>query len=479
MTTIAPSTVRFARRPTRGMMLGFSALRCGVIGLAFVVILLGLLLAGGWGLVVTGPLWATLLASAFVRRKGEPLIEWLPVLFHWSLRVSAKQTEYRMKVTAPRPAGTMALPGDAASLRFYDDPETGTCFIHDPHRQTLSVVLAVSHSAYVLLALSEQSQRVSAWGRVLASLAQTGTCAAIQILESTIPDPGAKVAQWYEEHSTKADDWANGEYQRLLAQSSFGSSTHRTTITLTLDMKNAGASIRAAGRGMKGAVHVLRIDMTVLEQELRAAGLRLGGWLNEAQLAALLRQAYDPSSELDTRRASAKLRSAGPIAVSEHWSYMRHDSGYSAVLWISEWPRIDVPAHFLHALIFAPDIRKSLSLIARPLGTAEALRALRKEKTEAITDSRHKAKVGQVQDLSDVQEYQDLLAREQALIGGHADVEFSGFLAVTAASQEGLTQAVALIERAAGQSGCETRILYGRQSQGFVVGALPLGRSVF
>lgn len=149
------------------------------------------------------------------------------------------------------------------------------------------------------------------------------------------------------------------------------------------------------------------------------------------------------------------------------------------MLWISEWPRIEVAPHFLHALVFAPDIRKSLSLVARPIGTAEALRALRKEKTEAITDAGHKAKVGQIQDLSDVQEYQDLLQREQALIGGHADVEFSGFVTVTASSEEGLTQAVALIERAAGQSGCETRVLYGRQSQGFVVAALPLGRSVF
>ena len=105
------------------------------------------------------------------------------------------------------------------------------------------------------------------------------------------------------------------------------------------------------------------------------------------------------------------------------------------MLWISEWPRIDVAPHFLHALIFAPDIRKSLSLLARPLGTVEALRALRKEKTEAITDAGHKAKVGQVQDLSDVQEYNDLLKREQALIGGHADVEFSGFITVTASQR--------------------------------------------
>lgn len=479
MTTLGPSTIRFARRPTRGVMLGFSALRCGAIGLAFATLLVGVLVDGGWGLVVTTPLWATFVTSAFVTRKGEHLVEWLPVVLHWSLRVAATQTEYRARVVTPRPAGTMALPGDAAALRFYNDADTPTCFVHDPHRQTLSVVLAVSHSAYVLLAPSEQSQRVSAWGRVLASLAQTGTCASIQVLESTIPDPGTKVAQWYEERGTQRDDWANAQYQALLAQSSFGSSTHRTTITLTLDMKKAASAIRAAGRGVRGGVHVLRVDMAVLEQGLRAAGLRLGGWQSEAQLAALIRQAYDPRSDVGLTRPGARLKSAGPMAVSEHWSYLRHDSGYSAVLWLSEWPRIEVAPHFLHALIFAPDIRKSLSLIARPLGTGEALRALRKEKTEAVTDSRHKAKVGQIQDLSDVQEYQDLLAREQALIGGHADVEFSGFVSITAASEDGLTQAVALIERAAGQSGCETRVLYGRQSQGFVVAALPLGRSVF
>jgi len=460
-------------------MLGFSALRCGAIGLSFVTMLVGLLTGGGFGLLVTGPLWTLFVASAFVRRKGEPIVEWLPVLLHWTTRVSAKQTEYRMRTTSPRPMGTMALPGDAAPLRFFNDPDTRACLVHDPHRQSLSAILAVSHSAYVLLAPSDQVQRVSAWGRVLASLAQTGTCAVVQILESTIPDPGTKVAQWYEEHATYAADWSNEQYRALLAQSSFGSSTHRTTLTLTLDMKKAAPAIRAAGRGVKGAAHVLRVDMAVLEQGLRAAGLRVDAWLSEAEIATLIRQAYDPASELGVDHPGARLRSSGPVAVSEHWSYLRHDSGYSSVLWISEWPRIEVAAQFLHALVFAPDIRKSLSLVARPIGTAEALRALRKEKTEAITDTGHKAKVGQIQDLSDVQEYQDLLQREQALIGGHADVEFSGFVTVTAGSEEGLTQAVALMERAAGQSGCETRVLYGRQSQGFVVAALPLGRSVF
>jgi hypothetical protein len=476
---LGPPTVRFARRSTRGFLLGFSALRCGAIAFAALALLIGLLSSGGVGLIVSAPLWIVLLTTAFVPIKGQVFVEWLPVAVHWSLRRLTQQTTYRVRVSPPRPAGTMALPGDAAALRFYNDPVTGACLVHDPYRQTLSAVLAVSHPAYVLLAPTSQRDRVSTWGRVLASLAQTGTCALVQVLESTVPDPGLRVNQWYEERGTGLNDWPNAQYRELLNQSSFGSSTHRTTITLSLDMKKAAAAIRSAGRGTKGAAKVLRIDMSVLEHGLRDADLRLEGWLDEAQLATMVRQAYDPQCEVDANGVGAKLATSGPVALSEHWSFLRHDSGYSCVLWISDWPRVEVAPHFLHALLFAPDIRKSFSLLARPLGTSEALKALREEKTEAITDAGHKAKVGQVQDLSDVQEYGDLLEREQALLNGHADVEFSGFITVTANSEEGLTAAIALMERSAGQSGCETRVLYGRQSQGFVVAALPLGRCAF
>jgi hypothetical protein len=70
------------------------------------------------------------------------------------------------------------------------------------------------------------------------------------------------------------------------------------------------------------------------------------------------------------------------------------------------------------------------------------------------------------------------VAREHSLIAGHADMEFSGFLTVTAPSREELASAVSQVEQAMGQSTCETRILFGRQSQGFVVSALPFARSV-
>lgn len=469
-------TARFARTSTRGVLLGFSMSRLVVIAIAAVLLVAGLVAAGMIGAIVTSPLWVVLLGAAFIPIQGQPAIEWAPVATAFETRKLSGQTEFRARVSKPRPVGTLALPGDAAPLRFHET-ESGVVMVHDPHRQTLSAIVSVTHPAYVLLAPDDQAQRVAGWGRVLASLANSGTVASIQILESTLPDSGAGVAGWYEAQGQPAGGWFDAEYESLLALMHTGSVRHRTTITLSLDMKKASKAISAAGRGIRGASAVLEHEMVGLEQSLRNAGLRIEHWLRPAELASIVRRAYDQAATVDASAPGANLAHAGPVAVSEQWDRFRSDSGWSCVLWISEWPRIDVPPHFLHSLIFSPGVRKSISIVATPIPTTAALKQIRRDKTEAISDARQKAKIGQIADLSDAQEYADLEARERALIQGHADVEFSGFIAIQAATEEELTAAVSQIERAASQAACETRILYGRQTQGFVVAALPFGRT--
>jgi hypothetical protein len=220
--------------------------------------------------------------------------------------------------------------------------------------------------------------------------------------------------------------------------------------------------------------------MTSLSESLRQAGLRTGQWLGEAELAAVVRSAFDPDVLPDPRSdPSANLTHAGPMAVSEHWDCLRHDSAWSTVLWIAEWPRIDVTADFLHPLVFAAGVRRVLSITARPLPTDAALRQIRKEKTEAVADMAQKQKVGQIADLSDAQEYEDLIARERSVVAGHTDVEFSGFVTVTAPTRPLLDAAREAITRAAAQAACEVRPLYGRQGQAFVLAALPFARTAF
>jgi hypothetical protein len=466
--------VRFGRRQSKGVLLGFSGIRIVVIGTALSLIVIAMFSFGVAGLVASSPLWAGLLASAFVRWNGEPAVESASTLLHWAARRAAKQTRFRVRSDAIRPAGTLALPGDAAALRFHVDKATDAAMIHDPHRNTLSAVIRVSHPAYVLLSPDDQTHRVTAWSRVLAGVSASGTCAGIQILESTFPDPGHGVRDWYIERGMHDGSWAAEQYAELMANAAPASSTHRTLIALSLDMRRAGKAIRNAGRGINGAAEVLRADMVNFASSLQAADLRIEGWLNPNELAVAVRQAYDPVDTSTTR----DLRTAGPVAIDEHWDHLRHDTGFSAVLWVSEWPRIEVAPHFLHALVFLPDVRKSISIVGKPLGTGEALRAIRKEKVEYLTEAQQNARIGKIADLSADQEYADVLDRERALVSGHADVRFSGFIAITATSRDELSTAVSAAERAATQCGCETRVLYGQQSQAFTVAALPLGRAV-
>lgn len=478
---VSPATVRFGRRSTRGMILGLSGLQVACIAVAATVALPALFTAGGTGLLATSFIWVTLLVAAFAPWAGQPAVETLPTAGHFLVRRAAGQTSYRVRPSKPRPAGTLALPGDCAALRLHEDMSTGAVMVHDPHRQTLSVVARVSHPAYVLLSPDDQARRVHSWGRALAGLAASDACARVQVLESSLPDSGHGITGWWDEHRRgDSSQWAVQQYDELMATMAPAASTHRTLIALSLDTRKPARSIRSGGRGLAAAATVLGQEMANFETSLRAADLKLDEWLDAKRLASVLRGAYDPAAaaQLEADEAGLDLSTAGPVAVEEHWDHLRHDSGYSAVLWISEWPRIDVPPHFLHALVFAPGVRKTISLTATPLSTGAAMRDIRKAKVEYVTDAAQKSRLGVIADLTDAQELEDVLERERALIGGHADLRFTGLVAVTAATKDELDEAVSALERAATHCGCETRRLLGQQARAFNAGALPLARKV-
>jgi hypothetical protein len=475
--TSTAGLVRFGRRQSRGLLLGFSGLRVAVIAAGIAVFVVAMFTAGLTGVVGTCLLWLGLIASAFVPVAGQPAIETVPTALHYGARHAEGQLEYRARPEQPRPAGTLSLPGDAAALRFHVDQVTGAVLVHDPHARTVTAIARVTHPAFVLLSPDAQRQRVTGWGRVLAGAAASGVCARVQVLETALPDTGHGIAGWWATHrDPHAPDWVISEYQELIRAAAPAASTHRSLIAFTLDLGRAGKAIKHAGRGITAAAAVLRQHTAALETALRAADLTVAGWLDQAQLASVLRGAYDPAADLDTG-VGPQLGSAGPMAVTEAWDHLRHDSGYSRVLWISEWPRIEVAPSFLHALIFEPGVRKTLSITASPLSTMAAMRDIRRQKVEYLTDAGQKAKIGQLADLADEQEYHDVLDRERALIAGHADYRFTGWITITAPTKPDLESACAQVERAVVQCGCESRIPYGRQARAFTAAALPLGRA--
>src|SRR5450759_5938011 len=241
----SPHFVRFGRRSSRGLLLGFSAARVACIGAAAAVFIPSLMVAGIAGVAATAGLWFSLLCAAFVSWGGQPISETAPTAAHFLTRRAQRQTTFAFRPGRPRPAGTLALPGDAAALRWLSDPVTGAVMVHDPHEQTLTAIARVAHPAYVLLAPGEQSRRAQGWGRALAGLAASGTCARVQILETAQPDRGRGISDWWsQQRAFHAAPWAVAQYEELMKAKAPAACTHRTLIALSMDLKAAGKTIR-------------------------------------------------------------------------------------------------------------------------------------------------------------------------------------------------------------------------------------------
>lgn len=474
-------TLQFSRLTRRGILLGLSLSQLIVLACALLIVVIALYTSGGAGLAWSSPAWLTLAAIAWVPVSGRKLIEWAPIITRWLLRTCAKQTRYRRRMIRPRPAGTLALPGDLAALREWHDPETGAAMIHDPHAQTLTVMLRVQHPAFVLLDPAEQQRRVTGWGRVLAAACRSGRIARIQVMERTLPDSGSGLAEWWRQHGTDDGSWAATTYRELIERAGPAGERHATTISLALDMRAATRQIRSAGGGMAGTAAVLRQEMQSLQTALRSAELAFAGWLTPGDVALILRTAYDPAAGPALERHGAlgrDLATAGPVAVNEAWDRLRSDSAFHAVLWISEWPRAQTFPGFLAPLVLTGGVLRSLSLHYLPVRADQAARDLRKKKTEMIADAAQRRKIGQVEDTQASAEFQDVLQQESELTAGHGILRVVGLVSVSAPTPGELDAAVAQIEQAAIQSSCETRKLVGQQAQAFTAAALPLCRTI-
>src|SRR5690625_2455500 len=248
--------VKFSRLTRRGLILGLSLSQMIALGLGGASLIGSLYAGGGILIAYSAPIWLAAIALAWVKIGGRALVEWIPVCAWWLWRTTGGQLLYRRRIAAPRPAGTLALPGDMARLREYVDPDSGAGMIHDPTANTLTVAVGVTHPAFVLLDPGEQNRRVTAWGRVLATVCRSGRVAALQVLERTLPDSGQGLAEWWAEHGTHDDSWASTTYSELIQRAGPAGERHATSLSLSLDMRAAARQIRTAGGGIKGAANV-------------------------------------------------------------------------------------------------------------------------------------------------------------------------------------------------------------------------------
>ncbi len=440
--------IKFSRLIRRGVILGLSASQLAVASVGATALVFSLYIGGGSAFVVAAPVILICAALAWVGVGGRKLIEWLPITTRWLWRSTCGQLVYRRRIVKPRPAGTLALPGDSARLRQWQDPETGAVMIHDPHQATLTAIVGVAHPAFILLDPAEQERRVVGWGRVLATACRSGRLASLQVMERTLPDSGKGLAEWWSRHGRQDRGWTSATYGELIVRAGPAGERHASTISLSLDLKSAGRAIRAAGGGNRGAAAVLRQEMATLIAALRSADLAPSDWLEPGDLALILRSAYDPAVAGALERQGdlgRDLATAGPVAVTESWGSVRSDSAHHCVLWVSEWPRSLVFPGFLAPVLLSSGVRRTFSLLYTPMRTDQAARDIRKKKTEYISDAAQRQRIGQIEDAQQSAEYQDVLQQEADLTAGHGILRATGHIAVSAREPDELERAVSAL----------------------------------
>ncbi|MEU9041429.1 MULTISPECIES: SCO6880 family protein [unclassified Kitasatospora] len=477
-------TVRFPSRSRRGVLLGLSVAQLTVVGTAGALLLATMVATGLAGAALATPVWALAAALVIVRVHSRSIADWSPIATRFYLRRAKGQLVWLARpATRPRRDGLLHLPGTAASLRAVTAPGGTLGAVHDPQKNTLTAAIRVSSRAFALLDPPTQSANVSAWGRCLASLARTGYITTVQVIERTVPDSGDALQRYWAEHGRPDAKVAGPVYEELLAASGPTAAPHECYIAVSLDLKAARRLIGEAGGGLVGAFAVLAQLVPGFEQSLRNAGLNPGGWLTTEEFAAVIRSAYDPKALAhleqwsETGQPTADPAAAGPVVVVEEPARLTTDTACHAVYWIEQWPRSEVAHGFLHPLIFAGGARRTLSLTYGPQALEAALKAVQRTKASIIADAAERVRKGQVDSEADSMEYADAKQHERELIAGHADVDLTGLVVVSADTPEELRRACASIETAAAGTGLDPRLLRWQQADAFTQAALPLART--
>jgi hypothetical protein len=122
-------------------------------------------------------------------------------------------------------------------------------------------------------------------------------------------------------------------------------------------------------------------------------------------------------------------------------------------------------------------VRSTFSVVMEPLGPDAAVRKVEASRTADLADAELRRRGGFMSTARHARESEVLARREHELAEGHASFRYSGFVTVSAPSDEELVASCDAMQHAAGQSRLMLRRLYGDQASGYTC-TLPLCRGL-
>ena len=321
-----------------------------------------------------------------IRVGGIPVAQLAVQRLRWWHGTTAGHTSYRAEI-ARHHTGVLQLPGTLAATELLsaEDGYGGRYgLVRDQRTGYLTATLRVVPNSTWLADTCDADGWVANWGAWLASLGYLPAIRWVTVTVDTAPDPGSTLT----DHVAAAIDTAAPRaalhiMDQLVATAPAAAADVDTRVSITFNP----AAAPAAPRNLTEAITETGQTLTGLESALGACGVTVTGRARAADIAGIVRTAFDPAVRGDVNRLLAtgispaleeqlNWASAGPAGAEETWDCYRHDSGVSVSYAWREAPRQNVRADVLARLLAPGPYPKRVALQYRPLPAAAAAAAL-------------------------------------------------------------------------------------------------------
>ena len=427
------------------------------------------LLAGGLGMARIG---------------GEPLAVAALRRIRWRYGSARNWTSYRAAVVAEHSPG-FQMPGVLAPLALLDaeDGYGGRYgIVLDRRTGLMTPTLRVIPASTWLANRQDADTWVANWGGWLASLGYLPMVRHVTVTIDTAPEPGTSLADSVAAALDPASPLAARQIMGQLVESAPAAAADvDTRVSISFDPKLSPA----APAGLTAAAAEVGRAMHGLESALGTCGVTVLGRASAAELAGIVRTAFDPAARGEVNRILAPPQpappadelswaDAGPVGAEEEAGCYRHDSGISVTWAWQEAPRQNVTADVLARLVAPGRHPKRVSLQYRPFPAAEATRVLESEVNAAQFRAVYKHRTGRDETARD--SYDQARARQAAAeeAAGAGVCLVSLYVTVTVTSDAELPRAAAETEAAAESSKIRMRRMTYSQAAGWAT-TLPCG----
>jgi len=464
---------RIPPRERIGWMFGLNTTELIV---ALIAVVGAALLAGSGHLIAAVIIAVVGFAVAAPVASGRSLISHLPTIKrrlqlrkpqHWCAQIPILADP---KAPAPRVLEDQVLLAvPAAEIALID---RDMAVVHDTHNGTLAASIRVQGRGFALKAPHEQDWLIARFGVALqAFISERQHVTAIAWSETATSTGLDDHRAWIEQQrATTPAPGAVDNYEQLLAESAASTTDHETLITLTLDANRAQRLAHHDDNPLAPGIELLATELRSFRQRLESADLTVSNPLTPNEWTRTLRHRLDP----DTEPVGDRI---WPTTTETTTDWIRTDTTYHRALHINEWPRLDVPADWLHELLLYSGTTRTITVIYEPVPASRSRRRIRTQLSRISGDASLRGAHGYRVTADHDRARQAVEEREQELVAGYGEVTFSGIVTLSAPNLEQLDQATAELTQIAATCGADVTPLNGRHDDALAV-TLPTARTL-